>query len=218
MATVYSFLIPEQFKATSIVMISSTDQQGMGGLGTLFSGDFLSMGSQILGGSNPSIDLVIGILGSRTALSTIIKEYNLMEYYGIDDNNMDKALKAFKGDVIFEQTDNGLIAISIINEDPSLSAEMANSFVMLADSIYIELNVERARNNRVFIEKRYKKNLSDLKAAEDSLYVFQKKYGIVSVPEQLEVSVKAAAARLAIPLIAPAPPRGAALASCRSSR
>ena len=35
--------------------------------------------------------------------------------------------------------------------------------------------------------------MEDLKAAEDSLYHIQKRYGIFAVPEQLEVSVKAAA-------------------------
>lgn len=193
LATVYSFLIPEQFKATSVVMVSTTNQQNFGGLGSLLSGDVFSLGSQLLSGTNPSFDLVLGILGSRTSLSTVIKKFNLMEYYGIDDNNMDKALKSFSNDIIFEPTENGLIEVSVINEDPKLSAEMANYFVHLADSIYIELNIEQARNNRIFIEKRYQKNISDLKAAEDSMYLFQKKYGIVAVPEQLEVSVKAAA-------------------------
>ncbi len=103
------------------------------------------------------------------------------------------ALKAFSGDIIFEPTDNGLIEISVINEDPNLSAEIANDFVKLADSIYIKINMEQAKNNRIFIEKRYEKNIADLKNAEDSLYKFQKKYGIVAIPEQLEVSVKAAA-------------------------
>jgi hypothetical protein len=135
------------------------------------------MGSQLLGSTNPSFDLVFGILSSRTSLSTVIKKFNLMEYYGVNDNNMDKALKRFSGDIIFEPTENGLIEVSIINEDPKLSAEMANYFVHLADSIYIELNIEQARNNRIFIEKRYNKNISDLKDAEDSFYVFQKKYG-----------------------------------------
>lgn len=193
LATVYSFLIPEQFKATSIVMVSASSQQGMGGLGSLLSGDILSMGSQLLGGTNPSFDLVLGIFNSRTSLSTIINKYNLMVYYGIDDENMDKALKAFRGDVIFQPTENGMIEVSVINEDPKLSAEMANYFVQLADSIYIDLNIEQARNNRIFIEKRYQKNIADLRAAEDSLYQFQKKYGIVAVPEQIEASVKVAA-------------------------
>ena len=49
------------------------------------------------------------------------------------------------GDVIFEPTDNGLIEVSVINEDPDLSAKIANYFVILADSMYIELNIEQAR-------------------------------------------------------------------------
>ena len=65
--------------------------------------------------------------------------------------------------------------------------------VTLVDSMNIEFNIQRARNNRIFIEKRYLQNVADLKKAEDSLYKFQKKYGIVAVPEQLEVTVKAAA-------------------------
>ncbi|MGB5287638.1 MAG: Wzz/FepE/Etk N-terminal domain-containing protein [Ignavibacteriaceae bacterium] len=193
LATVYSYLIPEQFKATSIVMVSTTNQQGIGGLGSILTGDLFSMGSQLLGGTNPSFDMVLGILNSRTSLSAVINKYNLMEYYGIDDKIMDKALKAFVGDVIFQPTENGLIEVSVINEDPNLSAEMANYFIGLADSIYTELNIEQARSSRIFVEKRYKKNIADLKAAEDSFYVFQKKYGIVAVPEQLEVSIKAAA-------------------------
>jgi uncharacterized protein involved in exopolysaccharide biosynthesis len=193
LATVYSYLIPEKFKATSIVMVSATNQQGLGGLGSLLSGDFASLSSQLLGGSNPSLDLVFGILSSRTSLSNVINKFDLMEYYGIDDNNMDKTLKAFVKDVIFEPTDNGLIEVSVINEDPKVSAKIANYFVKLADSMYIELNIEQARNNRIFVEKRYKKNITDLRIAEDSLYFFQRKYGIVAVPEQIEISVKAAA-------------------------
>jgi len=193
LATVYSYIIPEKFKATSIVMVSATNQQGLGGLGSLLSGDFASLSSQLLGGSNPSLDLVFGILSSRTSLSNVINKFGLMEYYGIDDNNMDKTLKAFVKDVIFEPTDNGLIEVSVINEDPNVSAKIANYFVKLADSMYIELNIEQARNNRIFVEKRYKKNITDLKIAEDSLYFFQRKYGIVAVPEQIEISVKAAA-------------------------
>ena len=53
--------------------------------------------------------------------------------------------------------------------------------------------MNKHENNRIFIEKRYKKNIADLRVAEDSLYFFQKKYGIVAIPEQLEISVKAAA-------------------------
>ena len=86
-----------------------------------------------------------------------------------------------------------MIDFSIVNKDPKVSAEIANYLVTLVDSMNIEFSIQRAKNNRIFIEKRYLQNVADLKKAEDSLYKFQKKYGIVAVPEQLEVTVKAAA-------------------------
>jgi uncharacterized protein involved in exopolysaccharide biosynthesis len=193
-ATVYSYLIPEQFKATSIVMVSQSSSDGMGGLGSLISGGGIGgVGAQLFGMTNPSQGLYFEILGSRTALTEVINKFDLVDYYGISDSNMDKTLKSFSSDVIFEPTENGMIEISVINEDPKLSAQMANYFVNLADSINIELNLEQAKNSRIFIEKRYKKNIEDLATAEDSMYKFQKKHGIFAVPQQLEASVKAAA-------------------------
>jgi len=193
LATVYSFLIPEQFKATSIVMVTQ-ENNNMGGLSSLISGGGLgAFGSQLFGNSSPSQEIIFGILNSRTALTDVINKFGLIEYYGISDNNIDRTLKSFTGDLIFEPTENGMIEISVINEDPKLSAEMANYFVHLADSINIELNIEQARNNRIFVEKRYLKNVTDIRAAEDSMYKFQKTYGIFAVPEQLEASVKATA-------------------------
>jgi uncharacterized protein involved in exopolysaccharide biosynthesis len=192
-ATVYSFLIPEQFKANSVVMVTNSQNSGMGGLGALFGGGFGSLGSQLLGMTSPSQDIIIGILASRTSLTNAISRFGLAKYYGVDDNNIDKVLKSFSSDVSFEPTETGMIEISVINESPELSAEIANFFVRIADSLNIALNVEQARNNRLFIEKRYYKNIADLKSAEDSFYTFQKKYKISAVPEQIQVSVQAAA-------------------------
>jgi capsule polysaccharide export protein KpsE/RkpR len=106
---------------------------------------------------------------------------------------MDKALKAFRNDITADPNEYGMIDFSIVNKDPKVSARIANYLVELVDSLNIKFNIQRARDNRIFIEKRYIQNLTDLKDAEEALYKFQKKYGIVAVPEQLEVTVKAAA-------------------------
>ncbi len=196
-ATIYSFLIPEQFKATSIVMVANTNTDNLAGLGPLLSsgglGGLSGIGTQFLGVTNPSHDLIYEILGSKAILTKVIEKFGLMEYYGIDDENIDKVIKFFTDDIIFEPTDNGLIEVSVINESPEMSAEMANYFVHLADSVNIELNIEQAKNNRIFIETRYNKNIQDLASAEDSMYKFQKLHGMFAVPEQLEASVVATA-------------------------
>jgi capsule polysaccharide export protein KpsE/RkpR len=195
LATGISFLIPVTYKATTIIMIPPESSSGLGGLGGLLSGrsSSVSLGTKLFGLTSTSEDLLLGILNSRSALENVINKFGLMDYYKIDDRNFDKVLKAFKGDLFFETNEYGMIEISVINEDPGVSAQIANYFVGLLDSMNIKINIEAARNNRSFIEKRYLQNLSDLRLAEDSLFKFQKKYGIFAVPEQLEVSLKASA-------------------------
>ena len=168
---------------------------GLGGLTNLIGGksSIASMGARLFGVTNQSEDVILGLLNSRSALTKIINKFDLINYYEIDDNNMDKVLRAFRKDVSTDPNEFGMIDFSVVNKDPKISAEIANYMVSLADSMNIELNIRAAKNNRIFIEQRYHKNIDDLRLAEDSLYKFQKKYGIVAVPEQLEVTVKAAA-------------------------
>ncbi len=193
--TVVAFLLPKEYKSTATIMIPPNEEMGLGGLGSLLGGksSLAALGAKAFGVSNTSEDVLLGIINSRMALSWVIHKFNLMKYYEIKDNNMDKAIKAFRGDISFDPNEYSMIDFSVINKDPKLSAEIANYLVELVDSLNIKYNIERARNNRIFIEKRYNQNVKDLKRAEDSLYAFQKKYGIVAVPEQLEVTVKAAA-------------------------
>lgn len=193
--TIYSFLIPETFKATSKITIANQQTNALGGISSLLAASdnpVASIGSQILGISSPGQDLILGLLNSRTLQTNVINNFDLMNYYEIDNNNMDKALKAFQSDVSFDQTENGLLEINVINKDPNKAALISNYIVQLADSMNIQLNIEQAKNNRDFIAKRYEKNIQDLKIAEDSMYQFQKKYGVYAVPEQLVSAFEAA--------------------------
>lgn len=189
------FLFPNTYKATTIVMLPPETSSGLGSLTGLLSGktSASSLGSKLLGGSSASLDALLAILNSRTVQTKVIDKFNLIEYYGFSQNKIDKTLKDFRTDISFEPTEYDMIEISVINEDPQVSADIANYFAELLDSLNIVLNTQAARNNKIFIEQRYLKNLVDLKAAEDSLSKLQKKYGVFAVPQQLEVAVKSAA-------------------------
>ncbi len=196
LAIAFSLLQPVTYKATTVIMSAPESQMGLGGLTGLLSGkssSTASIGAKLFGISSTSDDILYGILNSRTALTDVINKFHLMKYYEIEDNNMDKVLRAFKNDVNFEPDEHGMIQINVINKSPKTSAAIANYFVELLDSLNIKINIEQAHNNRVFIEKRYDKNIQDLKSSEDSMYVFQKKYGVFAVPEQVEAAVKASA-------------------------
>jgi uncharacterized protein involved in exopolysaccharide biosynthesis len=194
-ATIISFLLPVTYKSTAVLMIPPDNSMGLSGLAGLIGGgksSSASLGAKLLTGGGSNEDLLIGILSSRTALTNVIDKFGLLKYYDVKERNYDKCIKDFKDDLSFDLNENGLLEVSVINKNPVLAANLANYFVLLLDSLNTKFNVEQAKNNRAFIEKRYFKNLSDLKGAEDSLYRVQKKYGLFTVPAQLEVAVKAA--------------------------
>jgi capsule polysaccharide export protein KpsE/RkpR len=175
-------------------MVPQNNELGLGGLTSLIGGKTGSLGSKLLGlGSSTSEDMILGVLNSRTALTQVINQFDLITYYDIENNSLDRTIKAFQNDLRFAPNEFGLIEISVINKNSNISAEISNYFIKVLDSMSIKLNTEQARNNRLFIEKRYFQNLEDLKNAEDSLFALQKKYGIFAIPEQFEVSVKSAA-------------------------
>ncbi len=191
-STTISFLIPETFRATAKVILAP--ENSMGGLSSLMGGNSaLSLGAKLFGVSSTNEDLILGLLESRSIIEKVVNKFNLYEYYEVEDRNFDKLMKMMGGDLVFDPNEYGLIEISVVNENPQLSADIANYFVELADSMNIELAVRSAKENRKFVEDRYNKNVRDLRTAEDSMYVFQKKYGIFAVPEQLEIAFKAAA-------------------------
>jgi uncharacterized protein involved in exopolysaccharide biosynthesis len=196
LSVTFAFLLPLKYKSTATIMIPQDSGLNLGGLTSLIGGgknSAASLGSKFFGVLGSSEDVFLGILNSRTSIVHMIGKFNLFDYYEISDSNIDKAIKAFTADIDFNVNEYGMIDISVINEDPKLSAEISNYFVVLLDSLNIKLNAEQARNNRLFIENRYNQNLRDLKAAEDSFYNFQRKYGIVAVPEQLQLAFKATA-------------------------
>jgi uncharacterized protein involved in exopolysaccharide biosynthesis len=102
-------------------------------------------------------------------------------------------MKELLDNVDFTVETEGNLNITVYDKDPQRAADMANYFVEMLNTKNTELQVQNAHGNRQFIEERYKKNISDLAAAEDSLKAFQKKYGVIALPEQIEASIKAAA-------------------------
>ena len=190
--TVISFLIPKTYKATATVMLPPENSMGLGGLSSLLSGakSALSLGAAVFGTVSTNEDVLLGLLYSRNILTQMIHKYNLIDYYSISDSSIDRTIKAFLGDLDFDMNEYGFIEVSVINEDPNISAQMANDFVRIADSLNVVLNTEQARRHRIYIEKRYLQNLDDLQKAEEAFRAFQEKYGVYDVPEQVKVAIQ----------------------------
>lgn len=192
---IISYIIPEEFKAKAVVTTPPENYSALSSLTGLMSskGGSNLLGAKMFGLGGANTDFYYGILNSKTVLLEVANKFNLWDYYKVKKSDPDKLLKKFTKDITFEPNEFDFIEISVINKNPNVAAQMANYFVKLLDSLNIKYNNESARNNRIFIENRYFKNVEDLKIAEEKMHEFQKKYKVIVVPEQLELSFKMAA-------------------------
>jgi tyrosine-protein kinase Etk/Wzc len=121
-------------------------------------------------------------------LLNVIDKFNLIEYYDFSKYKRERTLKAFREDAKFDLTQNGLIEISTIHESPDTARLIVDYFILALDSLNKEFTSAHATSYRKFIERRYLKNLEDMRIAENEFKSFQKKYKVYSIPEQLEVA------------------------------
>jgi len=146
---------------------------------------------------------VIAILKSRTVLIKVIQKFNLIEYYKVD--NIDLAINALQDNVVIDIDDEGTIRVivdAVTNwfhpndqEETSkqLCAEMANFFVKQLDMVNKTLQTQQATFQRIFIENRYLENIEDLNLAEERLREFQESNNMVSIADQTNAAIEAAA-------------------------
>jgi uncharacterized protein involved in exopolysaccharide biosynthesis len=118
---------------------------------------------------------------------------------------MEETIRALQENVSVEVNDVGTITVRVeagtpyfatekkTNEARKLAKNMANFYIEELDRVNTRLKVEKARNTRVFIGKRYNKNQGDLRKAEEEFRQFQQKYGAIALPEQTAAAITIAA-------------------------
>ena len=189
-ALVYAFTLPNWYKSRAS-FLPPTGQSGLleqvaGGL----SSTLKSFGVTGLGETEGYS--YIAILESRRMGETIIREFDLMKVYDIDDGSMEKALKALSGNSEFSYEEEGRVVISVWDTDPKRAAEMAAAYFTHLNEISTELNSLEARNNRAFMELQYTGTRDSLRRLEERFAAFQKRTKIFSLEEQTKATISAA--------------------------
>jgi uncharacterized protein involved in exopolysaccharide biosynthesis len=192
--TIVAFLMPKWYKSSaSVFPAEKADLFGaLEGVSSLVKSFSPGRALTSLTG-NTETDRYLAILKSGTVLNAVIDKFDLVHVYDITSYPREKTTKELLNNVDFTVESEGNLTITVYDKDPQRAADMANFFVEMLNKTNTELQIQNARGNRKFVEDRYAKNLVDLAAAEDSLRVFQKRYGVIAMPEQTEASIKAAA-------------------------
>lgn len=182
------FFVDERFTGRTVIVPSDAgDMSGIAAmLGDLGGGLPFGLG----GGSNEdAVNKYNAIIFSRSNLEKIARKFNLQEKYGTE--NMEETVRALSSDIETDMVEDYAFEILGTAFSREEAAELTNYIVSLLNRSVLELNVEKSRQNRIFLEGRHDSIRQALKAAEDSLLAYQEKTGVFEATEQVKATIEA---------------------------
>lgn len=184
------FLLPPQYDSKTTIV--AVEEQALNPISSITKsmGNF-PIASLGLGqfSTADKYDLFTTIILSRTNLEKIIKEFDLMQDYGIE--SLEKTVKALKANINLDVTTEMAFEIKVRANSPEKSFEIANFLLQEVNSSVIDLNVRKSREKREFLQERYKEISANLASAEDSLMWYQKISGLLEPENQIKATIEA---------------------------
>lgn len=206
-ATVFIFLIlffiyPRTYHATVTILPPEGSPQ-LSGFASVLGEQNLSnfmTGS----GTNANSQLYMEILKSRTAALYVVKKDNLQNFY--KKRNIYIAAQELDKNLNVDVSKERIISLSVnvstslfpffTNQSDSvknLAASISNNFVEALDKINREKLNSKAKESRIFIGQQLRLTRGRMDSVENALMLFQKKNKAVSLPQQVNAAIDAAA-------------------------
>jgi len=189
-AVVYSLVTPEIWSSTAVILPYQNEASSLP-----FSSILGGIGSTFLSGVQEGSVELMTIMHSRNFSESIIKKFNLIEYFEIEEPDSlrakDLALASLLEIVsIYLNDESGTISINVRTYDKELSSRIANYYVEHVDFVNREIRVNKSRNNREFLEKR----VHDIEMKNDSLLIklnnFQSINNVIHIEEQTKAAIQ----------------------------
>ena len=168
-----SFLLPNRYTASSVVLPPSVEPDLLGMLSGVPTGIAISRAFGVENGTGS--DLYIGVLRSARLNQLLVQRFELTRVYRQAD--WEKAGRVLRSHTALTLTNQGMVRVAVTEGDRALAAKLANAYVEELDRFLRENTNTSARNRRAFLEKRIDETRRDLAGAEDALrdYQVQKK-------------------------------------------
>lgn len=188
---IVSLLMPKIYESTAVIL-PLQEGSSAGNLSALLAA---SGAGGLLGGVLPTGDtkVFLAILKSRTMADDIIDKFNLMDVYKAKFR--DKARrKLADASQISNSKQDGTIVIKVQNKDRKLSAMISNFYVSNLNKLISNLSISKARDIRIFVEKRLAETKAALVLAEDELRAFQSNNKLIQLDAQAKAIIEEASA------------------------
>ena len=136
-------------------------------------------------------DMYLGILESRTIADHMISKFHLQDLY--KTGKMEDTRTQLKNNSRFLVGKDGLIHISVEDQDPNRASELANGYVDELYSMNSHLAITEAAQRRAFFDQELADERKDMTVAEDDLKQTAEKTGIIHLGGQAESIIRSLA-------------------------
>jgi hypothetical protein len=123
-------------------------------------------------GEEEQTEQMLQLLNSNKIKDRVIEEFDLLKHYKLDRDikfQRTRLYKAFDNNISFRRTEYMAVMITVLDKDPIMAADIANSIANLLDSTKNVMQKQRALKAYEIVEAEYRQQLDYVTALEDSL-------------------------------------------------
>ncbi len=189
-ALLYTLTLPNIYTAGTKVLPPQKGQSVGGSLLAQLGGvaGLVGVGGAVGGSPN---DLYISMLKSRTVQDKLVQRFDLLKRYGQASMTATRAMLESRTNILSGK--DGILVIEVEDEDPKMSAALANAYVDALFELTHVLALTEASQKRLFFERQFTQAKDNLSKAEIAAREALSKGGLVKVDEQGRAMVEATA-------------------------
>jgi uncharacterized protein involved in exopolysaccharide biosynthesis len=181
-----SFLITPKFKSTVILFPTSSNSISKSLLSenTGNKTDILDFGEE------EQAEQLLQILNSSKIRDKVIQRFDLANHYDISEDSKFKntyLIQEYNDNISFRRTEFMAVEISVLDKDPQMAADIANTISNLLDSTKNAMQKERAIRGFQIVKGNYESIQKEMKMLEDSLKFIREK-GVNDYETQAEMT------------------------------
>ncbi len=188
-SAVVSLMIQEKFLSTVILFPAATNSISK----SLMAEDFSGRQDINAFGEEEEAEQLLQILNSDEIEGYIREKYNLMQHYGIKNDEkfaLTNTVKEYQDNVQFKRTEFNSVRIDVLDHSADTAALIANDIADRLDYVRTRMQHDRAQQGLKIIEQEYIQMQEYMKSMEDSLTAIRRK-GLTDFEVEIEQLTKA---------------------------
>ena len=179
-----SFLLPKEYEAT-VQILPPREKKESFGFSSMLSA--LPIPALRLGERGTPSDISLATIGSVTTRRRMVEKFGLMQRY--ESSTLTDALETLADNTTAAMTEEGMLAVSVLDKDPHMAADMANYYIVLLDSTNKRFSHKTASDRLDFIRGLLQEEDKKLEDKMKRLEQFQSEHNAISIADQSRAAI-----------------------------